>query len=95
MTSITWNLAPSGSYARSSGSIGVNGHVNPSSAAVQFGFSNSATVAPSTWTPGNLVGSDLWAAYVATPATAGTWYAWAEGTDGSASTVYPTAFTVT
>ena len=95
VTSITWNLAPSGSYARSSGSIGVNGHVNPSSAAVQFGFSNSATVAPSTWTPGNLVGSDLWAAYVATPATAGTWYAWAEGTDGSASTVYPTAFTVT
>jgi hypothetical protein len=41
------------------------------------------------------VNTDLWGAYVSTPATAGTWYAWVEGTDGSAQTVYPTPFLVT
>jgi len=43
----------------------------------------------------SLVNSDLWGAYVATPAIAGVWYAWVEGTDGSAPTVYSTPFTVT
>jgi hypothetical protein len=41
------------------------------------------------------VNTDLWGAYVSTPATAGTWYAWVEGIDGSKPTVYPTPFTVT
>lgn len=41
------------------------------------------------------VNSDLWGAYVSTPATAGTWYAWCCGTDGSCLSVYPTPFTVT
>jgi hypothetical protein len=41
------------------------------------------------------VNTDLWGAYVSTPAAAGTWYAWVEGTDGSTPTVYPVAFTVT
>jgi hypothetical protein len=41
------------------------------------------------------INSDFWGAFVATPASAGTWYAWVEGTDGSAPTVYPVAFTVT
>ena len=95
VSSINWNLAPVGSYAHGSGSIGVNVHVNPSTATVQFGFSTSATVPPAAWTPGNIVAADIWAAYVNTPATAGSWYAWAEGTDGSAATVYPTPFTVT
>ena len=40
------------------------------------------------------VNTDLWGAYVSTPAVAGTWYAWVEGTDGSRQTVYPPAFTV-
>jgi hypothetical protein len=40
------------------------------------------------------VNTDLWGNYVATPATAGTWYAWAEGLDGSAQTVSPTPFAV-
>jgi hypothetical protein len=40
------------------------------------------------------VNTDLWGSYVSTPAVAGTWYAWVEGTDGSKSTVYPTPFTV-
>jgi hypothetical protein len=94
VVAITWNVAPVGSYTRGGGSIGVNAHVNPASAAIQFGFSTSAATPPLSWTAGVLVNSDLWGAYVAMPATAGQWYAWAEGTDGSAPTVYPTAFTV-
>lgn len=38
--------------------------------------------------------TNLWGAYVSTPASPGTWYAWVEGTDGSKPTVDPTAFTV-
>ena len=41
------------------------------------------------------INTDFWGADVPTPASAGTWYAWVEGTDGSAATVYPIAFTVT
>ena len=95
VTSIVWNVAPTGSYAHGSGVIGVNVHVTPASAAVQFGMSTSATTPPSSWTAGTNVNTDLWGAYVSTPATAGTWYAWASGTDGSAPTRYATAFTVT
>ncbi len=95
ITSIVWNVTPSGSYTHGTGAIGVNVHVTPATAAVQFGFSTSATIAPSSWTAGSFVNTDLWGAYVPTPATAGTWYVWAAGTDGSAPTVYTTAFTVT
>jgi hypothetical protein len=94
VTAITWNVPPSGSYAHGSGSIGVNAHVTPSSAA-QFGFSTSPTAAPTTWTAAVNVNTDLWGAYVPTPPSAGTWYAWAEGTDGSCPTVYQAPFTVT
>jgi hypothetical protein len=41
------------------------------------------------------VNTNLWGAYVPTPSVAGTYYAWAEGTNGSSPTVYPTAFSVT
>ena len=41
------------------------------------------------------VNTDLWGAYVSTPTTAGTWYAWCCGLDGSGLSVYPTPFTVT
>ena len=41
------------------------------------------------------VNSNLWGQYLPTPAIAGSWYGWAEGTDGSSPTVYPTPFTVT
>jgi hypothetical protein len=91
---ITWNVPPVGSYVRGGSAIGINAHVNPSSAGIQFGFSTSITTPPLSWTTGVLVNSDLWGAYVAVPANTGQWYAWAVGTDGSAPTVYPTAFTV-
>jgi hypothetical protein len=93
--SVTWNMVPSGSYTHNNGSIGVNAHINPGTAPVQFGFSTSATAPPTTWTVATLVNTDLWGAYVSTPAAAGTWYVWAEGTDSSGQTVDPVAFTVT
>jgi hypothetical protein len=95
VTAITWNVSPSGSYTHGNGSIGVNAHVTPLSAAVQFGFSTSPTIPPSGWTPGSYVNSDLWGAYVNTPGTAGAWYAWVEGADSTMPTVDATAFTVT
>jgi len=95
VSSIVWNVAPFGSYTHGSGAIGVNVHVSPSTAAVQFGFSTSSTVQPTSWTAGANVNTDLWGAYVPTPPTAGTWFAWAAGTDGSAPTVYSSSFTVT
>jgi Fibronectin type III domain len=95
ITSITWNMVPSGSYTHGSGSIGVNAHVAPATSQIQFGFSTSTDVLPTQWTASNLVNTDLWGQYVATPATPGTWYVWAEGMDGSHPTIYPTPFTVT
>jgi hypothetical protein len=95
VTSITWALAPNGNYTHGVGSMGVNAHVNPAAAQIQFGFSTSQTVPPATWVTAVNVNTDFWGQYLSTPATTGTWYAWAEGTDGSAPTVYPTSFTVT
>ena len=95
ITSITWNMVPSGSYTRGSGSIGVNAHVAPATSAVQFGFSASSNALPTNWTIANYVNTDLWGQYVAIPATPGTWYVWVEGADGSHPTMYPTSFTVT
>jgi hypothetical protein len=94
VTSITWNVPPAGPYAKGTGAIGVNAHVAPATAAIQFGVSQSSSVAPTAWTAAINVNSDLWGAYVSTPSTAGTWYMWVEGTDGSALTVYSTPFTV-
>jgi hypothetical protein len=95
VTSITWNMVPSGSYEHGSGVIGVNAHVNPATETIQFGFSTSPTIPPTSWLTAAYVNTDLWGQYMPTPATAGTWYAWAEGTDGSAASVYSTPFTVT
>jgi hypothetical protein len=95
VTSITWNMVPSGPYVHGSGAIGINAHVTPGSAPVQFGFSTSSATPPTSWTPGTYVNTDLWGAYVNTPAAPGTYYAWVEGTDGSGATAYGTGFTVT
>lgn len=94
-TAITWNVAPTGSFVRSSGALGMNAHVTPSSAAVEFGMSTSTTTPPSSWTAGLYVNTDLWGAYVNTPASPGTWYAWVQGLDGSSRTVSPNGITVT
>lgn len=94
-SSITWNLAPSGTYTHGTGTtIGVNAQVSPANSPIQFGFSLSATTPPLSWTAASHVNTNLWGAYPPTPPNAGTWYAWAEGLDGSAPTVYPTPFLV-
>lgn len=95
VTAITWNVSPNSSYSAGTGSIGVNVHVSPSTSAVQFGLSSSASVPPTSWTAATYVNSDLWGAYLATPASRGTYYVWCEGTDGSAPTVCTSSFTVT
>jgi hypothetical protein len=95
VTSVTWNLVPSGSYVHAAGAIGVNAQITPATAPVQFGFSTSATTPPTSWTVATYVNTNLWGAYVPTPASPGTWYAWVEGTDGSFPTAYATPFTVT
>ena len=95
VSSVTWNLVPSGTYPQGSGAtIGVNAQVSPANSAIQFGFSLSSTTPPSSWTAGLHVNTNLWGAYPPTPPSTGTWYAWAEGLDGSAPTVYPTPFLV-
>jgi hypothetical protein len=94
VSSITWNLLPSGPYTHGSGAIGVNAQIAPAASPVRFGFSLSATTPPSSWTAAALVNSNLWGAYVPTPSTAGSWYTWAEGLDGSAPTVSPSPFVV-
>jgi Fibronectin type III domain len=94
VSSITWNVPPSGTYTKGAGVIGVNAHVTPLTAAIQFGISQSPTVPPTAWTAAGYVNSDLWGAYVPTPTTSGNWYMWVEGTDGSAQSVYATPFVV-
>lgn len=94
VTSISWNVPAAGPYVQGSGAIGVNARVTPGTAAIQFGASQSPTIPPTTWTLAVNVNSDLWGAYVPTPATAGNWYMWAEGSDGSCPTPYATPFVV-
>jgi hypothetical protein len=95
VSNITWQLVPTGSFAHGAGFIGVNAEVTPATAPIQFGFSTSSISPPTSWTAGVLVNTNLWGQYVPTPSSAGSWYPWAEGTDGSCPTVYATPFTVT
>jgi hypothetical protein len=94
VSSISFNLLPSGTYTHASGAIGINALISPAASPVQFGFSLSTTTPPSSWTAATLVNNTLWGAYVPTPATTGTWYTWGEGLDGSARTVSPSSFLV-
>jgi hypothetical protein len=98
---LTFDTVPSGSYAPSQPNVGVNATLAPGTAAtgVNFGFSTSATVAPTSWTAGILVntentGDTFWGAFVTMPATAGTYFCWAQTADGVASAV-SAAITVT
>ncbi len=94
VTSITWNVLPVGPYTVGTGTMGINAHVLPATSPIQFGVSLSSTTPPTSWTRATLVNTDLWGAYVAVPLTAGTYYTWAEGLDGSAATASSTTFVV-
>ena len=91
---VTFVTAPSGSYTVGQANIGVNATLDPGTAAsgVQFGFSTSSAAAPSSWTAGVLVntesnGDTFWGSYLTMPATAGTYYCWAQAIGGAASAV--------
>jgi hypothetical protein len=91
---VTFVTAPSGSYAVNQANVGVNATLDPGTAAtgLQFGFSTSATTAPTSWTAGTLVntesnGDTFWGAYLTMPATAGTYYCWAQAIGGVASAI--------
>ncbi len=94
VSTIVWNVLPTGSYTAGSGSIGINAQVAPATSPVQFGFSQSSTVPPASWTAATFVNTNLWGAYLPPPATAGTWFTWGEGLDGSAQTVSSSSFQV-
>jgi hypothetical protein len=98
---LTWNLVPAGPYTAGQGGIGANALLHPGTAAtgVQFGWSSSASVAPTVWATGTLAategnGDTLWAAFINAPATAGTYFAWVESLDGAEKAV-TAAVTVT
>jgi hypothetical protein len=91
---VTFVTAPSGTYTVGQANVGVNATLDPGTAAtgLQFGFSTSAITAPTTWTAAVLVntessGDTFWGAYVTMPATAGTYYCWAQAIGGAASAV--------
>jgi len=97
---LTFQTAPSGSYAPSQAGVGVNATLDPGTAGngVQFGISASPTSAPASWTAGLLVntqanGDTFWGAYLTMPATPGTYYCWAATVD-EATTAVSAAFTV-
>ena len=94
VTAISWNVVPAGPFPKGAGAIGVNAHVTPATASVQYGTSSSSTIQPSTWVQATYVNNDLWGAYLPTPSSAGNYYVWAQGTDGSATTVSSLAISV-
>jgi hypothetical protein len=63
-----------------------------STASIQFGWSASSTVPPTSWTAGIYVNSEsngdaLYGAYLTAPATAGTYYGWVATTTGTVQAV--------
>jgi hypothetical protein len=89
---IDGSLPIPGSYTHGSGTItciaddlSTSGYTSPHS--VEFGFTSNPGVAPSSWVPGGNYQTTLWSAYVPTPATAGTYYAWQQSLDASGNVV--------
>jgi len=90
-------LPPAATYTHGQTGIGINVQVDPAppGSVMNFGWSISATSAPTTWaaTATNF-NVDFYGAYVNAPATAGTYFFWAQTTDAAASWV-STAISVT
>jgi hypothetical protein len=93
-TTLSFQVAPAGPYTTGQADIGVNAILSPGSttAAIEFGWSASATTAPTSWTAGVYVNSQsngdaLYGAYLTAPATAGSYYGWVSTTDGTVHAV--------
>jgi hypothetical protein len=93
-TTLSFQTPPSGPYALGQANIGVNAVLAPGSttASIEFGWSTSATAAPTSWTAGVYVNSQsnndaLYGAYLTAPASAGTYYGWVSTSDGTVHAV--------
>lgn len=93
-TTLSFQTPPTGPYGVGQTDIGVNAVLAPGSttASIEFGWSSSATTAPSSWTAGLYVntqsnGDALYGAYLTAPSTAGTYYGWVSTVDGSTHSV--------
>jgi hypothetical protein len=93
-TTLSFQAAPTGPYTAGEANIGVNALLAPGSttASIQFGWSTSSTVPPTSWTAGIYVNSQsngdaLYGAYLTAPATAGTYYGWVANTTGTVQAV--------
>ncbi|WP_419757343.1 phage tail protein [Acidisoma sp.] len=93
-TTLSFQSPPVGHYTPGQAAIGVNALLAPgsSTASIQFGWSASATVSPTSWTAGIYVnsqsnGDSLYAAYLSAPSAAGIYYGWVETADGSVRAV--------
>ena len=95
VTAITWNVVQPGPFPKGVGAIVVNAHISPATSAVRYGLSSSSTVPPSAWVAASYVNTDLWGAYLGTPGVAGSYYAWGQGLDGSATTISSQVISVT
>lgn len=99
-TTLTFVMAPSGTYSPGQTSVGVNATLDPGAAStnIQFGISTSQVTAPASWMAASLVntqsdGDTFWGSYLTMPTTAGTYYCWVATGDGLTSAV-SAAFTV-
>jgi hypothetical protein len=93
-TTLSFLTPPTGPYTTSQANIGVNALLAPgsSTASIQFGWSASATVPPTSWTAGIYVNSQsngdaLYGTYLTAPSSAGTYYGWVATTDGTVQAV--------
>jgi hypothetical protein len=72
--------------------LAITGTVTPNGSPVQVGLSNSATVAPTSWTAATVNGG-TWSAII-TPSATGTYYIWAEQTNSTGVLAVSAAVTV-
>jgi len=93
-TTLSFQTAPAGPYTAGQTNIGVNALLAPGSttASIQFGWSTSSTVPPTSWTAGIYVNSEsngdaLFGAYLTAPSASGTYYGWVETTSGAVTAV--------
>jgi hypothetical protein len=89
---------PGGTFVHGTGTVGLNGAVNPPQVvATQVALSTSNTVAPTSgWTAASLIyGNAIWAVYCPTPATPGSYYVWVETAAGTSVAVSSFTITVT
>ncbi len=85
-------LPPASTYTHGQTGIGINMQCDPTppGSVLNFGWSPSATVAPTSWaTQATNFNVDFYGGYMTAPATAGTYYFWASTTDAAASYVSP------